>query len=231
MRSGSHSETTRDGRFPCASSQTVSVRPRPGPDPARLPLAPLRDKRTSGRGKVEREGEQNRAKRGQPKRGKMMSGGFLRSGGRRAHQLLLHHSRPSLADALSKHSPSRAYVRSHLLSSKFKEPSSQIFPASPSLFSSSYSVPFASAASNFSRNGFVSWYLGMIETRPVLTKSLTAGSIFIAADVSSQVCVLFSVSVSSVSFYKNPILAACFSAGSAGFGIWMCMERNKRDVS
>ncbi|KAG1366868.1 protein SYM1 [Cocos nucifera] len=119
-----------------------------------------------------------------------MAGGFLRSGGRRAHQLLLHHSRPSLADALSKYSPSKPYVRSHLLSSKFKESSSQFSPASPSLFSSSYSVPSASAASSSSRNGFVSWYLGMIEARPVLTKSLTAGAIFIAADVSSQMITL-----------------------------------------
>ncbi|XP_008807406.2 protein SYM1-like [Phoenix dactylifera] len=119
-----------------------------------------------------------------------MSGGFLRSVGRRAHQLLLLHSRPSLADVLSKHSPSIACVRSNLLSSKFKESSSQISPASPSLFSSSYSSPSASDATSFARNGFVSWYLGMIEARPVLTKSLTAGAIFMAADVSSQMITL-----------------------------------------
>ncbi|XP_008787156.1 PXMP2/4 family protein 4-like isoform X1 [Phoenix dactylifera] len=119
-----------------------------------------------------------------------MSGGLLRSGGRHAHQLLLHHSRPSLSDALTKHSPARAYVRTHLLSSKFKESSSHFSPASPSLFASSLSSPSASAAASFARNGFVKWYLRMIKARPVLTKSLTSGAIFVAADASSQMITL-----------------------------------------
>jgi protein Mpv17 len=35
--------------------------------------------------------------------------------------------------------------------------------------------------------GFVGWYLGLIEARPVLTKAVTAATIFTAADLTSQV--------------------------------------------
>ena len=35
--------------------------------------------------------------------------------------------------------------------------------------------------------GFVGWYLGMVKSRPVLTKSVTSSLIYIAADLSSQV--------------------------------------------
>ncbi|RRT71796.1 hypothetical protein B296_00029083 [Ensete ventricosum] len=126
-----------------------------------------------------------------------MSGGFLRSGGRRAHGLVLRHLRPfPFCGELSKPSsaPVRAYNRSHLLSSKFKQPSSGHAPASPSLYSPSLSPATAAAASSSSsiRNGFVGWYLGMIEARPILTKSLTAGAIFTAADISSQIITLSS---------------------------------------
>ncbi|CAL9151946.1 unnamed protein product [Musa hybrid cultivar] len=126
-----------------------------------------------------------------------MSGGFLRSGGRRAHDLLLRQLRPSpLCGELSKSSsaPVRAYNRSHLLSSKFKQTSTGHTPASPSLYSPSLSPATAAVSSSSSsiRNGFVSWYLGMIEARPILTKSLTAGAIFTAADISSQIITLSS---------------------------------------
>lgn len=35
--------------------------------------------------------------------------------------------------------------------------------------------------------GFVGWYLGMVKSRPVITKSVTSLIIYIAADLSSQV--------------------------------------------
>lgn len=45
----------------------------------------------------------------------------------------------------------------------------------------------ASTKNTASRSkGFVIWYLGMIESRPVLTKSITASLIFTVADLSSQ---------------------------------------------
>ncbi|RZS00109.1 hypothetical protein BHM03_00029760 [Ensete ventricosum] len=59
--------------------------------------------------------------------------------------------------------------------------------------------PCCSSSSNL--NSFVSRYLGMIGARPVLTKSLNAGTISFAADISSQVLLLFSC--------PKPFLAAC----------------------
>ncbi|KAG6512592.1 hypothetical protein ZIOFF_030717 [Zingiber officinale] len=106
--------------------------------------------------------------------------GLLRSSGREAHALLLRHG--SLSNPSS--TAARPYVRSRLLSSKFKEPSSA------SVYSPSLSSSAAAASSSYARTGFVSWYLGMIEARPVLTKSLTAGSIFTAADLTSQMITL-----------------------------------------
>ncbi|RWV99833.1 hypothetical protein GW17_00037239 [Ensete ventricosum] len=126
-----------------------------------------------------------------------MTGGFLRSGGRGDHGLLLRHLRsPRVYVELPKLSSTRprayvrwprAYVRSHILSSKFKESSSGLSHASPSLFSLSSSTATGAASFSWIRNRFISWYIGMIEARPVLTKSLTAGVVFTAADVSSQV--------------------------------------------
>ncbi|KAH9625010.1 hypothetical protein KSS87_020699 [Heliosperma pusillum] len=42
------------------------------------------------------------------------------------------------------------------------------------------------------RIGFVGWYLGMINSRPVLTKSLTSSLIYVAADFTSQTIALSS---------------------------------------
>ena len=107
-----------------------------------------------------------------------MSGSFLRNGGRRAYQFLLE--RDSVSSLWKPHPRS---FRSNLLSSKFRDSSaSHIIP--PTLLPS---ASCSSVSSSVTRNGFVGWYLGMIQARPVLTKSLTAGAIFTAADISSQV--------------------------------------------
>ncbi|KAG4910275.1 hypothetical protein JHK87_056391 [Glycine soja] len=55
-----------------------------------------------------------------------------------------------------------------------------------SSFSSSSS---SSTATSISKVGFVSWYLGMIKSWPILTKSVTSSLIYIAADLSSQTIV------------------------------------------
>ncbi|XVE93484.1 hypothetical protein REPUB_Repub01dG0196700 [Reevesia pubescens] len=61
------------------------------------------------------------------------------------------------------------------------------YEISPSLFtSSSSSSSSSSSASLFSKVGFVGWYLGMVKSWPVLTKSVTSSFIYIAADLSSQ---------------------------------------------
>lgn len=49
-------------------------------------------------------------------------------------------------------------------------------PANSSAVSSSFPLP----------NGFVRWYLEMIDKHPILTKSITASAIYTAADLTSQ---------------------------------------------
>ncbi|XP_044507744.1 protein SYM1-like [Mangifera indica] len=56
---------------------------------------------------------------------------------------------------------------------------------SPSPFSSVFSA-FISRTPSSSKTGFVGWYLGMVKSRPVLTKSITCALIYTAADLSSQ---------------------------------------------
>ncbi|XP_057783008.1 uncharacterized protein LOC131000886 [Salvia miltiorrhiza] len=58
--------------------------------------------------------------------------------------------------------------------------------SAPSLISAIFSSNRSSSSPRF---GFVSWYLGMISTRPVATKSVTAALIYTAADLSSQTIV------------------------------------------
>ncbi|KAK9165944.1 hypothetical protein Scep_001135 [Stephania cephalantha] len=58
--------------------------------------------------------------------------------------------------------------------------------ASHSYSYSSSSSSSSSASSLCSPSGVVGWYLGMIKSHPVLTKSITCGGIYMAADVSSQ---------------------------------------------
>ncbi|KAK9044255.1 hypothetical protein V6N11_072569 [Hibiscus sabdariffa] len=58
----------------------------------------------------------------------------------------------------------------------------------PSLFTSPFSSSSSSSSStaSFGKVGFVGWYLGMVKSWPVLTKSVTSSAIYIAADLSSQ---------------------------------------------
>ncbi|KAF3499825.1 hypothetical protein F2Q69_00040376 [Brassica cretica] len=70
---------------------------------------------------------------------------------------------------------SRPYFRSNQPLGRPKQ--SRISPPSSSGFSSS---------SSSSSVGFVGWYLGMVKSRPVLTKGITSSLIYIAADLSSQ---------------------------------------------
>ncbi|CAL9222923.1 unnamed protein product [Arabidopsis halleri] len=72
---------------------------------------------------------------------------------------------------------SRPYFRSRQLLGRAKE--TGVSP-SPSLGFSS------SSSASISKFGFVGWYLGMVKSRPVVTKSITCSLIYIAADLSSQ---------------------------------------------
>ncbi|XP_074280654.1 uncharacterized protein LOC141605684 [Silene latifolia] len=51
-------------------------------------------------------------------------------------------------------------------------------------------TPLSRFSSSFSRIGFVGWYLGLINSRPILTKSLTSSLIYVAADLTSQTIAL-----------------------------------------
>ncbi|KAG6479794.1 hypothetical protein ZIOFF_063268 [Zingiber officinale] len=132
-----------------------------------------------------------------------------------AHGILLHRlpAPPSGCLCDLPRPRARRSARSHLLSFKlnlscFKSSCSRLSPPAPS--SSIFSSPIASASVAVSafassaasiaaaaagaissfvpiRNGFLSWYLRMIEAHPLTTKSLTAAFIFATADVSSQV--------------------------------------------
>ncbi|CAI9104301.1 OLC1v1002942C1 [Oldenlandia corymbosa var. corymbosa] len=48
------------------------------------------------------------------------------------------------------------------------------------------SSTFSSTASSSSKIGLVGWYLGMVKSRPIVTKSITCALIYTAADLSSQ---------------------------------------------
>ncbi|KAJ0233441.1 22 kDa peroxisomal membrane protein [Hirschfeldia incana] len=68
---------------------------------------------------------------------------------------------------------SRPVFRSPQLLGRAKETGISI-PSSPSGLCSSPKV------------GFVGWYLGMVKSRPIITKSVTSSIIYVAADLSSQ---------------------------------------------
>ncbi|XP_047340873.1 protein SYM1 [Impatiens glandulifera] len=51
---------------------------------------------------------------------------------------------------------------------------------------SSNSFSSSSSSSSNSNMGFLGWYLGMLERKPILTKSISASLIYAAADVTSQ---------------------------------------------
>ncbi|KAI9124322.1 hypothetical protein K1719_005622 [Acacia pycnantha] len=77
----------------------------------------------------------------------------------------------------------RAYFRSPDFTRKVRDYA--ISP--PSFFSSSFASSSSSKSCGcLSKVRFVGWYLGMVKSRPILTKSVTSGLIYTAADLSSQ---------------------------------------------
>ncbi|CAL5358099.1 unnamed protein product [Camellia sinensis] len=112
----------------------------------------------------------------------MSAGGFLRNGRKNytsIHSLLNRHS---IADSIgSQRQQSKAYARFHN-SRKTRE----LELSRPSiLFSSPYCSSSTAVSSSF-KSGFVGWYLGLIKSHPILTKSITSACIYTAADFSSQ---------------------------------------------
>ncbi|MBA0642549.1 hypothetical protein Goklo_026914, partial [Gossypium klotzschianum] len=73
----------------------------------------------------------------------------------------------------------REYVRLPNVVRKVRE-----YEISPSLFSS-FSSSFSSSTASFGKMA-VGWYLGIVKSWPVLTKSVTSSAIYVAVDLSSQ---------------------------------------------
>lgn len=75
---------------------------------------------------------------------------------------------------------------------------------------------YSSTETSNSKIAFVGWYLGMIKSRPILTKSITSALIYTAADLSSQVwnpSVLFIKSNSNSSFSSIVDVTKCAMVG------------------
>ncbi|KAG8093214.1 hypothetical protein GUJ93_ZPchr0012g20357 [Zizania palustris] len=87
-----------------------------------------------------------------------------------------------------------SHVRSHLISAKPRSCPPPPPPAPPSAAAAPrFAVPIVGPVGRRGGAvgaGVVAWYLGSIEARPVLTKSVTAAAIFIVADLSSQMTTL-----------------------------------------
>ncbi|CAN6338419.1 unnamed protein product [Urochloa humidicola] len=87
-----------------------------------------------------------------------------------------------------------SHFRSHLISSK-PPPNAPLPPPLPPARPCPVGPAFAptsrkSGAVGATGAGVVGWYLGLLDARPVLTKSVTAAAIFTAADLTSQMCTL-----------------------------------------
>ena len=81
------------------------------------------------------------------------------------------------AKSLATHQQWRAYARFPSQLSKTRVPNT-LFP----------SRSFSSSSS--SNSGFLGWYLGNLQSRPLITKCITSSLIYIASDLTSQVFLL-----------------------------------------
>ncbi|KAJ6671137.1 PEROXISOMAL MEMBRANE PROTEIN 2 PXMP2 MPV17 [Salix viminalis] len=81
-----------------------------------------------------------------------------------------------------KQQKTRTYFDFSSIFKRSREYNNELSPSS--LLNPSFSSKAGTSA--FSKLGFVGWYLGMVKSRPVLTKSATSSLIYTAADLSSQ---------------------------------------------
>ncbi|KAL5706878.1 hypothetical protein ACHQM5_024988 [Ranunculus cassubicifolius] len=118
-----------------------------------------------------------------------MSGGFVRNGRKLfcySQKLLLFNKNSILNEAsiLSKQQQKLQFRNFSRFEIRKLKDSSTITP--PSLFNSSSTAYSVSLFSCLIKNGVFGWYMRMIKSHPVMTKSITSGGIYIAADYSSQ---------------------------------------------
>ncbi|CAA7399398.1 unnamed protein product [Spirodela intermedia] len=81
---------------------------------------------------------------------------------------------------------SRSFVRTRGALSKPKEVPTRFSDAPSISIPPAVDAGAAAGPSVAGKRGLMSWYLGMLDARPVLTKSITAGLIFTLADLSAQ---------------------------------------------
>ncbi|KAH7523716.1 hypothetical protein FEM48_Zijuj06G0041200 [Ziziphus jujuba var. spinosa] len=79
--------------------------------------------------------------------------------------------------------------------SEFSHPLRTTFHFPKRSFSSPTSSPSSTSNSN---TGFVGWYLGKLQSRPIITKSISSSLIYAAADITSQMITSTSGSIDSI---------------------------------
>ncbi|KAI3509480.1 hypothetical protein L1887_24782 [Cichorium endivia] len=113
-----------------------------------------------------------------------MSAGFFKNGNKAQQYINTIWRRHSISDLIG-----APVIRPH-----FQQPKASYsrFPQRK-VKDIEFSVPFpttnteaVSRFSSISNTGLIGWYLGMVKTRPILTKSITSALIYTAADLSSQ---------------------------------------------
>ncbi|KAG5573420.1 hypothetical protein H5410_063186 [Solanum commersonii] len=92
----------------------------------------------------------------------------------------------------SKNSISRIWTESKSYSKNFN---TNTVTKTPSfsfslLFRKSYSSSSSSSSSAKTQVGFLAWYLGALEARPIITKSISSAVIYAASDVTSQMIMM-----------------------------------------
>ncbi|XP_009587200.1 protein SYM1 [Nicotiana tabacum] len=98
-----------------------------------------------------------------------------------AKRTIIQHSKRCFT---SKNSVSRIWTDSHSCTNNFK---TTTIPTTPSSFSSLFILRKSySSASSKTQLGFLRWYLGALESRPIITKSVSSAIIYAAADLTSQ---------------------------------------------
>ena len=110
-----------------------------------------------------------------------MNAGLLRNGGKSYHTIQSLLQRHSIADSIG--APILRNRPHHQQQSIYGKTREFQFSSPNILFSS----PFSSTAVSSQKVGLVGWYLGMVKSRPILTKSITSALIYTIADLSSQV--------------------------------------------
>lgn len=117
------------------------------------------------------------------------------------------------------------------LHGRAKETGLSPFSSSSCFVSGFCSSSSSSSSASVSKIGFVGWYLGMVKSRPVLTKSVTSSLIYIAADLSSQVPLFkFWVSTSPL-FWLHVSFRFYLKMGFLFLVIWFTKAQTCGDVS